>query len=193
MKKKINVIKYEIKYLIVAMAIYLVFIIIGIICFLNSQADSVFYGFAFDYYIKIFDCQTSPISLLFTRLLNNLGYILVFFALGFVIYTYPLKLLIIAYRGAIIGSVSIVFINLYGFNGFIVFMTVVLPQNIITTLGLCVFSLLNLYQITDVKCNGNNIKVFAENAAIGFAFCFIGALYEFLILVILIRPMNFYF
>ena len=193
LKKKLNVIKYELRFLIIALAVYAAFIIVGIICFINSQNDSFFYGFTFDYYIKIFDAHSSPFSLLFTRLLNSVGYILIFFALGFVVYTYPLKLLIIAYRGAIIGSVGVVFLNLYGFNGFIIYITVVFPQNLIATIGLCVFSVLNLYQITDVKCHGDNLKVFAVNALIGFTFCFVGALYEFLVLIILIRPMNFYF
>ena len=100
----------------------------------------------------------------------------------------------IAYRGAIIGCVAGIFISFYGFNGGAVFFSVALPQNVIITLGIAFAALFNFdYIINKCASAKTDFKTLLKNAFIGFLITLIGAIYEFLITVILIRPMNFYF
>ncbi|MBO4262160.1 MAG: hypothetical protein J5903_00040 [Clostridia bacterium] len=180
--------------MIIPAILYILGIVVGIVYFFSRQDDAVFYGGVTEYYLKILDPCANPLSVLLTRIFVNAGYIVIVFVLSFVIFTYPLQLLIIIYRGAIIGVVGGVFFKAYGFYGGTVYLFVVLPQNIVVTFGLAIAGLLDFAHMIDRKnCGKPDVKVFAENCIIGYCICFLGALYEFIVLLVMIRPLNFYF
>ena len=188
-KRKIKIIKCDYKFLILAGIFYLSGIIIGIVCYKTRRGDGVFFRQVYNYYNRIFDCGVSPISTFFIRLAVNAGYFAIIFALSINIYTYPLILLIVAYRGAIIGCVVGIFLSVYGFNGGAIFFFVIAPQNLIVTCGIVLAALFN-FDYT-VKCKKQNFALIFQNCLLGFTVAAIGAIYELLISVILIRPMNF--
>lgn len=182
------------KYLIACGVFYAIGIILGVVYFIRRRDDPTFFINVCNYYLKIFNPEVSPLSVFFKRILYNAGYIAIIFSFSFVIFTYPLQLLVVLYRGAIIGSIAGVFISLYGFSGGAIYFLVVLPQNLIVTTGLVIAGTLNYSFIKGPKCfKKEKLKELMINSIIGFAVTFAGAIYELAVLCFFIRPMNFYF
>ncbi len=194
LNRRITNLKKQIKFAIIAAVFYIIGIIIGIVYSKSKVHDGAFYRSVFNFYQRIFDSHSKPISTFWLRFLIDFGYTAIIFVFGLSIVLAPLNFLLIAYRGAIVGCVGGIFISLYGFNGCAVFIAVVVPQNLIVTVGIIVSGLLNFADNLD-KClpKENKIKEILINCAIGFLIMIVGALYEFLITVVLLRPMNFYF
>ena len=193
LKRKLSVLKKNPKLLIISGLFYLSGIIVGVICFYSKKGDGVFFKQVYNYYNRIFDPKISPLSTLFLRFIVNIGYIGVIFALSFTVFTYPIILLLIAYRGAIIGCIAGIFIKEYGFSGGALFFFVTLPQNVLVTLGLIVSAVLNFDYVINKCCKKTDVSVLLTNCIIGLGISFLGAIYELTVSVIIIRPMNFYF
>jgi len=174
--------------------VYLAGIVLGVV-FSNQSANKfILKDQVCNFYIIILNPDKSVFSILFMRLLHNLGYILLIGAAGIVIYTFPIEFFIIFYRGLILGSVGCAFYSLYGISGISIYIFIVVPQNLIVTFGLVVTGILNYKYIKGLCRKGKfDLTEIGWNCILGFVICAVGAIYEFLLLLILIRPLHFYF
>ncbi len=192
--KAVSSLKRNYKMLLLSGIFYIGGIVIGVIYYFSKNLDATFLRHVFKFYNNIVDCSVSPLSTFFIRLAIDVGYVAIVFALSFTVFTYPITLLFIAYRGAIIGCIAGLFIHSFGFNGVAVYFTVILPQNLIVTAGLTAIFVLNFDYVVNKpsKCK-LKIELMLKNCLLGFIICSVGAIYELFITVIVIRPMNFYF
>ncbi len=192
LSRKLSILKKQVKFAVISGIFYILGIIIGIIYFKKKTFDGVFFKSVFDFYRRTFDMSTKPIYTFLLRLLIDFGYIIIVFVLGLSAYLSPLNLLVIGYRGAIVGCVGCVFLSLYGFNGGAVFFAVVLPQNFIVSLAIIISAVLNLHTNMYAKKCDKKKDIFI-NCIVGYIIMIVGAVYELLITMILLRPLNFYF
>ncbi len=189
----IKKIKNNLTFLIIGGSLYVVGIILGIFFLGKDNISHLFFENVYNYFFKIFDPYSSPVSTSFIMLLTCIGYTVVFFGLSFTFFTYPLQFIIIIYRGVIIGGIARYFITCFGINGFVLYFFVTLPQNLIITAGLLLSSVLNFDHVTNLCDNKPNIKVMLFNSLLGLAVCFTAIIYGLLVVVVIVRPMNIYF
>lgn len=185
-------IKANVKHIAVFFAALLLGIIFGVISYVKEFEYGVLYEGAFNYYYNIFGCAVNPFTVLLKRILTVIGSILLFFLLGLTIYAYPFEFIIIFYRGLIIGSMTCIFYSIYSLYGVALFIIVTIPQNVVNTFGLVTCGILNYDYHANSQCRKLNVREVFTNAVMGFVICTVGALYEFTVLALIIRPFSFY-
>ncbi len=189
-KQKIKCLKKSLKYGIILFAVYVFGIILGVITKNGCLIPSLYNG-AYNYFFCVFDVYSSIFSILLRRILVILSLFIIFFALSLNKYVAPLSALIIFYRGLIIGCVSVVFFETYKISGGFVFFLVVIPQNLIITAGLIALILLNGEKYcVPLK---NRINDLIINGLLSLCVCLAGAIYEFIILTFVLRPITLWF
>ena len=109
------------------------------------------------------------------------------FLLGLNGFTSYFSSVIFLCRGLILGSLFYIFRSNYFVSGVIIYLFIVCIQNIIITAGMIVAVTLN-YDIAE-KPFSCKVKDLIFNFMISFGVCLIGALYELLILVLILRPL----
>ena len=189
-KQKIRCLKKSLKYGILLFAVYFLGIILGVVT-KNGCLMPPLYNGAYNYFFCVFDVYSSIFAILLKRILVILSLFIIFFALSINKYVAPLSALIVFYRGLIIGCVSVVFFETYKISGGFVFFLVVIPQNLIITAGLIALILLNgeKYCIP-LKLRINDLII---NGLFSLCVCLIGAVYEFIILTFVLRPITLWF
>lgn len=138
---------------------------------------------------------SSAFSVLLSRMLTNLGYYLVFFGLSFSALLLPCQVLITIFRGYILSLSLTVFTLHFGVTGVLIGVFLVVLQNLITSTSIILFS------VSTFDCRNKAVKTSAVKmatkrlryAVFFYALSLVGALIEFLILSLLLRPMSFYF
>lgn len=189
-KQKIKCLKKSLKYGIILFAVYVFGIILGVITNNGCLIPSLYNG-AYNYFFCVFDVYSSIFSILLRRILVILSLFIIFFALSLNKYVAPLSALIIFYRGLIIGCVSVVFFETYKISGGFVFFLVVIPQNLIITAGLIALILLNGENYcVPLKSRVNDLII---NGLLSLCVCLAGAIYEFIILTFVLRPVTLWF
>ncbi len=189
-KQKIKCLKKSLKYGIILFAVYVFGIILGVITNNGCLIPSLYNG-AYNYFFCVFDVYSSIFSILLRRILVILSLFIIFFALSLNKYVAPLSALIIFYRGLIIGCVSVVFFETYKISGGFVFFLVVIPQNLIITAGLIALILLNGENYcVPLKSRINDLII---NGLLSLCVCLAGAIYEFIILMFVLRPITLWF
>lgn len=189
-KQKIKCLKKSLKYGIILFAVYVFGIILGVITNNGCLIPSLYNG-AYNYFFCVFDVYSSIFSILLRRILVILSLFIIFFALSLNKYVAPLSVLIIFYRGLIIGCVSVVFFETYKISGGFVFFLVVIPQNLIITAGLIALILLNGENYcVPLKSRINDLII---NGLLSLCVCLAGAIYEFIILTFVLRPITLWF
>ena len=200
-KQKIKCLKKSLKYGIILfgatvflgseiVAVYVFGIILGVITKNGCLIPSLYNG-AYNYFFCVFDVYSSIFSILLRRILVILSLFIIFFALSLNKYVAPLSALIIFYRGLIIGCVSVVFFETYKISGGFVFFLVVIPQNLIITAGLISLILLNGENYcVPLKSRINDLII---NGLLSLCVCLAGAIYEFIILTFVLRPITLWF
>ena len=150
-----------------------------------------YYTNAKNYYSAVMYYDSSCMGIIIGRVLSNLGYFAVFFVLGLSGILFPIGSLLTAYRGYIFGLTAGIFASAFGFTGVLIFILLILPQNLITTAAINLCLLLSF----SVKktCGKNFIAEYAVLCLIGYAISLLGAIFEALVLFLLLRPLNFYF
>lgn len=189
-KQKIKCLKKSLKYGIILFAVYVFGIILGVITNNGCLIPSLYNG-AYNYFFCVFDVYSSIFSILLRRILVILSLFIIFFALSLNKYVAPLSALIIFYRGLIIGCISVVFFETYKISGGFVFFLVVIPQNLIITAGLIALILLNGENYcVPLKSRINDLII---NGLLSLCVCLAGAIYEFIILTFVLRPITLWF
>jgi len=179
-------------FIIIHLAAFALGIIIGItteptVFIFNYYSDN-----AKNYYRIVMYAESSCFNILLERIISNLGYFLVFAALGILPALLPLCALITAYRGFILTLTIKIFAAQFGLTGILLCCFLILPQNLITTIALIVCSV--TFPSIKKRCDGKKAFVnYLLLCAAAYAVSIAGAIIETLILCLLLRPMNFYF
>lgn len=170
---------------------------IGLGIFLKSTSSVYLYYLEYskNYYFIILDRSTSTAGLFFDRLLNNVCFFVLVYALCFTVYLTPVHFLIYAYRGFILGTMCGIIVVQFGFTGFICVIFLVVPQHFVTTAGLVLASLGGteyalMWKKQRCVCN---VKEYSLEFVFFFVCSLLGAIAEQVILLLLIRPLNFFF
>ncbi len=192
--KYFNILKrYKIQ-LIVISASYFLGVILGM--WLPSFKEKLFFG---ESTVNLFiSCllKGGKVSNLFlNRLFTDIFCLIIFYLTSINIYLVSVNILILIYRGYILGAIMISLIGNYGLTGFMLFFLVVFLQNIITTFILAVFTTLSIYYLKH-KNNCKNILKgdgLLPALIVGFIGIIAGVLIQILVLLMFLRPMNYYF
>ncbi len=190
LKDKLKILKYNIALSIFLSATFVLGFVLGMF-FGNDCYDSPYFNGVYTYYICIFDVETSVFAIFFKRLFACLGVFSVVFLLGLNKYGAFASSVILFYRGLILGSAATIFISLYGISGFLVYVLLVMIQNLIITAGMIVAVALNAYY-SDIPFNCK-INDLVADFVISFGVCVAGVLYELLFLTFLLRPLALWF
>jgi len=178
--------------LLLQFAFYAIGIILGFVIKPGELIRSEFECNVHNYYCMVLNRDSSVFDLFFNRLISNLGYLILFYIIGCTLLTYSASFVIISYRGFILSFSINVFASTFGVTGVLLGGFLILPQNVITTVVLIVFSA-TLF----TKCKNRKLKDYfrsnAINAFIFYLITFIGVIIELLLICLLFRPLNFYF
>ncbi|MBQ9709088.1 MAG: hypothetical protein IJV67_00510 [Clostridia bacterium] len=170
---------------------------IGIILGIIFKPTSFIYDYysvnAENYYCIAMGQDSSAFSVLLNRVFVNLGYFIICFVLSLSVWLYPCAVLITVYRGFVLSLTLTVFSLHFGISGVLIGVFIVLPQNVITTIALMLFSTVSCFKLKKGKLDINALKKNGKYVAVFYVISFVGALIEFLVLFLLLRPMSFYF
>lgn len=191
---KALLVKYRV-YAIILAVCYAAGIVWG--CFINRSGTlfDYFGEYADNYYAVVLSVSSGALNIFFIRVFNNLGFILLAFLFGLCIYTAPLQAVVLIYRGIVLSFGLIVFTCNYGALGSVIFIFLILPQHLISTACIIVTAVCGLEHSLIKhrhRCN-RLLGGYVSCAAIMFALSLIGALCELLMLVLLLRPLSFFF
>lgn len=188
--EKIKIVKNSFKLAIFFGVCYVFGIALGLF-FKNECYNPGIYNAVSNYYIIIFDSYTSVFSIFFKRIVTCFGVFAIVFLLGLNNIAVYLASIVFFYKGLILGSVAGVFFCNFGISGLIVYIFLVVIQNLVITAGMMLAAILNAY-ISDLsfKCK---TKSLLENFILCFAVCVAGALYELLFLTFVLRPLTLWF
>lgn len=190
LKDKLKILKCNIVLLIFLSATFILGFIFGVF-FRNDCCDSPYFNGVYTYYICIFNIETSVFAIFFKRFFACLGVYLVVFLLGLNKYSAFVSSIILFYRGLILGSIAAIFISLYGISGFLVYVLLVLIQNLIITAGMIVAVVLNAYYSdSPLNCKINDL---IADFIVSFGVCLAGVLYELIFLTFILRPLTLWF
>jgi stage II sporulation protein M len=145
-----------------------------------------------NYYNVVLSFDSPAASILVSRIGANLGYFALTLVLSMSIVLLPFTVVVIALRGFVLGFSSAVFVSHFGFTGVMIVLFLIIPQNLITTLALSVFYIASLY------CKRYHAIKNAWVKRILYLFVFLlislaGAILEVFVLIVLFRPLIFYF
>ncbi len=180
-------------YTISLIAVYVLGIVLGVI-FFSEHEKVLFADNVLDFLVLALCKSSSPISLFWSRIINALALFTLFALTSLTIYLSPLHYFIIIYRGYVLGAAGIVFITNFKITGLVLFVFCVFLQNLITTLSLILYSTI-AYKLSDNfdKCKNFNYKAYVFASFVFFLISVIGALIELILLLLILRPLNFYF
>ncbi len=158
--------------------------LVGILCGVVFSKPYVIYRFYMqrceDYISKIFDTDYSVWKIFFGRLFSCMAVygaclLLALFPCGFL----PSFLLAFCKGYTFVGWIQCLF-PIYGFNGAIVFVVIVLPQTLLFTAALC-------YAVVFCKCVSACEMTLQKYLLVGAALILLAALLEFLVVAVFYR------
>ena len=183
---KINALKKNIKLIVIFAVCYAVGLIIGLI-FGERSVCFPLYDVACGRYICLLDIYTSVFSIFFKKIFSSLLILCVVFLLGLNRFASFFSSVIFFCRGLVLGSLFYIFLSNYFISGLLAYFFIICVQNIIINAGMIIAVILN-YEIAD-KPLSCKVKELIFNFIISFCVCSVGALYELLILVLILRPL----
>ena len=176
---------------IISLVVFLVGFLLGLIITVNDEIFVIHKSHLFLYYEKIFSNEKLGLSLLISRIINSL-FILVFvgvFSLNK--YTFYLNFLVLFYRAFILAIIGKIFILELLVLGAILYVFLILVQAIFISIAIIVFMAI-IYNKNGIINNcffSLIIKAYLISAVIAI----IGSIIEFLLIIMLFRPLNLYF
>ncbi len=178
---------------VIPLAVFIVFVFLGAI--LPKEQEKFFYS---DSTVNIFIVSLSyggKISkLLLNRIFADIFCLVLFYITSYSIFLMPLNLLIIAYKGYVLGAIMIAIISNFGFTGVMLFFFGVLIQNIISLFALIVMTSASFYnKILSPKCNSSlksdMLKVFLLSGVL----IILSVIVQLISIMLFLRPFNYSF
>ena len=170
---------------------YLCGIVLGVV-FKGKTQTNIFIGFVENYHEFVFGLYSNPIKLSLIRLINNLFSFILIYLFCFSAYLFLFNLLIFLYRGIILGSVLTTFFNLFGIRGIIIYIFLVLVQNLLVSFALFFTSII-VYDLRSYCKKKYTDNVYLKYFLIGYVLTVAVVVLELLLLVLFFRPLNLYF
>ncbi len=171
-----------------------VFYLLGAVLAFIIKSENIlsFYeGIALNFYEQILVPSVSPIKFLIKRVLNLIllyVLILVFSLTKFSLY---LNFIFVLYKGFVL-SVSLKCLFLcFNFSGVLIFIFLSFIQNVITVFSIILVVVLLRLKDYDKRCNFKSYYI--KSILFSFIIAILGIIIEFILLVCIIRPFNFYF
>ena len=177
--------------LLIILSAFVLGILLGFFFKSNLSVSILSLEFSTSYFFLIFDKGTSVFSIFFIRIVNNLCFFLIIMLLSVHIFLLPVHFLLYAYRGFILGTICVIFSIEFGFAGVICLFFTVIPQHFITQFSLSCLSVKSFSFLRRRKYM--DIRSFCKSAAVFFAVSIAGPLIELIMLLCILRPLNFFF
>lgn len=171
---------------------YLLGIVLGVVFGKNLNEYSDLFVIVNNYHTMIIGLYSNPIKLTFTRIINNLFYFFLLWVLCVSIYLSAFVAVTFFYRGLVLGNVFFLFFNEFAIHGIIIYIFIVLAQNLMVTFSL-LFSACIVYDMRLRYRKGYLTSKYFKYFGIGLCLSFVGALYELILLITFFRPLNIYF
>ena len=174
-------------FLIAFGALYLVGIILGV--FFSPIAQKFVLGESVvNFYFNALSKNGRIFSLIFSVVLSDVFFLLLFYLCSFTVYTVAIDLALVLYRGYIVAGVSFLFIKIFGISGAFLYVLCVLIHNVIVTLSLSAFASIMAKLLKSrakkAKDMRNDLIIVSTAAALS------AIIIEIFLLVFVLRPLN---
>ena len=174
-------------YLIVLGSAYLIGIAVGCVFspmaqrFVLSESVAVFYYNAFSSGGRIF-------SLIFTVVLSDVFFLVIFYGCSFTFFTVFIDLALLFYRGYVLSCVAFLFIKMFGVSGAFLYVLCVFLHNAVFSAALCVFAAITAKLSRRKNKNFYDLRndLFILTAAAGV----VAVAAELIFLLCVLRPIN---
>lgn len=163
--------------------------IMGLFLALSNEVESAYNGFILNYFNTILKQDTSNVSFLFKRIMSAILLLALVLLLSLNSVLFYLNFVILLYRAYILGLTAKLFVFGLGFNGVVFYLFLILTQSLLTSVSIIVY-LLNAY--SSLKCK-KSISFYLKCLILSILIATIGAIIEFVLLLVVFRPLNFYF
>ncbi len=195
MKNLVCEIIYNIKrsknIVIISLVVFLVGFIFGLIVTVNEEIFDIHKSHLFLYYEKIFSNEKLGLSLLVSRIVNSLLLLILVGVLSLNKYTFYLNFLVLFYRAFILALIGKIFILELLVLGAILYVFLILVQAVFISVAIIVFMAI-IYN-KNGKIDNSFISLILNAYLISGAIAIIGAIIEFLLIIMLFRPLNLFF
>ncbi len=192
MQKLINEITLKIKnnlvILYVGIGVFLLGTLLGVF-FITGDLLVSYKEYALNFYSSALSPSSSAIKFSLIRILNVVLLFIPILLLSLNDFTVYINFIFVFYKGFIISLSFRCLIAVLGFNGLMIFLFLSLIQTVITTFAIILFILITVSK----NCKTSRGKYVFKNFIICFIICILGILAEFLFLICILRPFNFYF
>lgn len=166
----------------------------GIFCDKESDIYVIFGAYTENYFLLVFGSLEKTFGIFLIRLSCNIGYFILAFITGLSVWLIPVNILIFIYRGFVLGLSMIISVRFFSTSGLVVFLFLIFPQHIITSACLVLSGVCCVEnQKSKKSCSFCKKNDYWKCVLTFFLLSLIGAIFEFLILALLIRPLHFYF
>lgn len=189
-----KIVRNSLLYLSLAL-LFILGVVLGLVLKKSDNVYVYYLEYSQNYYDIILNRNQSAFGIFIKRLLNNVCYFAVICLICLTIYFSFVHFLIYLYRGFLLGTICGIIISQFGFSGVICCIFLVIPQHVITTLCLIMASGCGLERALSWHRQKSICDVTHHVCCcLFFLFLsFIGILIEQLLLLLLLRPLNFYF
>lgn len=176
---------------IISVILFLIAFLLGVFLTLNEEIFEIHKSHLFSYYTKIFCEEKLGIKILFTRIINSALILLLVALLSLNKYTFYLIFVVLFYRGFILGLACKLFISELLVLGAITFAFLVLIQAVFITISIIVFISLTYKKVE--KIDNCAINLVIKSYITSLIIAILGCAIEFIFILTLFRPLNFYF
>ena len=176
---------------IISLILFFVGFVLGVFLTINEEIFEIHKSHLFSYYTKIFCEEKLGVKILFTRIINSALILLLVALLSLNRYTFYLIFVVLFYRAFILGLACKLFITELLVLGAITFAFLVLIQAIFITISIIVYVTLTFNKIEKIDNCALNLVI--KSYIISLVIAVLGCVIEFVFILTLFRPLNFYF
>ena len=183
----LRLIKISKNYHLAFAIVYAAGIILGVF-FSTGAVKYVLGENVMNFYINALSGSGRVWSLVFSLLVADIFFLLVFYFCSFTFYTAFIDFALVLYRGYILASVSFIFIKLFGVSGAFVYILCVFVHNVVVSAALSSFA-----SITAAHCRRRSKKLKrlrGDLIIVSAAAALLAVILEVMILVLILRPIH---
>lgn len=195
MKNLVNEVIFNLKrsknLLLLGGIVFVLGLLLGFILNLNEDIFIIHNDNMYLYYSQVFCSEKIGISLLIKRCLSVLLVLLLVALFSLNKYTIYLNFIVLFYRAFTLGVAGKIFISQIAITGAIMFIFLILVQALFMCISILLFIIL-IYNYMK-KCCDMQINFILKTYLISSIVAIIGCILEFLLIIMLFRPLNLYF
>ena len=195
MKNLVNEVIFNLKrsknLLLLGGIVFVFGLLLGFILNLNEDIFIIHNDNMYLYYSQVFCSEKIGISLLIKRCLSVLLVLLLVALFSLNKYTIYLNFIVLFYRAFTLGVAGKIFISQIAITGAIMFIFLILVQALFMCISILLFIIL-IYNYMK-KCCDIQINFILKTYLISSIVAIIGCILEFLLIIMLFRPLNLYF